>query len=57
MNRPLFLMAIIAAANLAVAQVGSTASEGAKATGQKAQQYGDQAKARFITTRQDGRQS
>jgi hypothetical protein len=45
MNRPLFLMAIVAAANLAVAQVGSTVSEGAKATGQKAQQYGDQAKA------------
>jgi hypothetical protein len=29
----------------ALAQVGTTVTEGAKATGEKAQQYGDQAKA------------
>ena len=32
-------------ANAAVAQVGTTIKEGAKATGQKTQQYGDEAKA------------
>ena len=44
MKRSLFLMTIVAASNLALAQVGTTISEGAKATGEKAQQYGDQVK-------------
>ena len=33
----------------AVAQVGTTVKEGAKATGEKAEQYGDQAKAAVST--------
>jgi hypothetical protein len=42
-----FLLAFMALAlgNLAVAQVGTTVTEGAKATGEKAQQFGDQARA------------
>jgi len=35
----------LALGNLAVAQVGTTVTQGAKATGEKAQQFGDQAKA------------
>jgi hypothetical protein len=45
MKRMLFSVAILAAATLAQAQVGTTLKEGADATSQKAQQYGDQAKA------------
>lgn len=44
MNRILALVGMVAVSNLAFAQVGSTAAEGAKATSEKAQQYGDQAK-------------
>jgi len=42
------VVAVIAAvllSNVCVAQVGTTVKEGAKATGEKAQEYGDQAKA------------
>ena len=39
------IVAALALCNLAYAQVGTTVKEGAKATGEKAQQYGDQAKA------------
>ena len=43
------LISVLAAAvliwNVADAQVGTTVKEGAKATGEKTQQYGDQAKA------------
>jgi hypothetical protein len=45
MKRMLFAVAIVAAATLAQAQVGTTLKEGAAATSEKAQQYGDQAKA------------
>lgn len=45
MKRILFSAAVLAAATLAQAQVGTTLKEGADATSQKAQQYGDQAKA------------
>ena len=45
MNKSLILVALMAMTNLALAQVGTTLSEGAKATSEKAQQYGDQAKA------------
>lgn len=43
-NLPL-IMASCMVCNLALAQVGTTAKEGAEATSQKAQQLGDQAKA------------
>jgi hypothetical protein len=39
------MVACCVACNVALAQVGTTASEGAKATSEKAQQVGDQAKA------------
>lgn len=39
------LAAAVLVWNMADAQVGTTVKEGAKATGEKAQQYGDQAKA------------
>jgi hypothetical protein len=39
------LVAAVLVWNVADAQVGTTVKEGAKATGEKAQQYGDQAKA------------
>lgn len=39
------LAAAVLVWNVADAQVGTTVKEGAKATGEKAQQYGDQAKA------------
>ena len=45
MNRLLLTIATCAICNVALAQVGTTVTEGAKATSQKAQQYGDQAKA------------
>ena len=45
MNRLLLTLVTCAACNVALAQVGTTVTEGAKATSQKAQQYGDQAKA------------
>jgi hypothetical protein len=45
MNKLLLTMATCAVCNVALAQVGTTVTEGAKATSQKAQQYGDQAKA------------
>jgi hypothetical protein len=41
----LWLVASLAVCNLSLAQVGTTAKEGAAATSEKAQQYGDQAKA------------
>jgi hypothetical protein len=41
----LALVAAVLVWNVADAQVGTTVKEGAKATGEKAQQYGDQAKA------------
>ncbi len=45
MNRFLVTLATCLVCGVAVAQVGTTVTEGAKATGQKAEQYGDQAKA------------
>ena len=45
MNRLVLTIATCAICNVALAQVGTTVTEGAKATSQKAQQYGDQAKA------------
>ena len=45
MNRLLVMIASCVACNVALAQVGTTVTEGAKATSQKAQQVGDQAKA------------
>jgi hypothetical protein len=46
------VVSIVAAAlvsNVCLAQVGTTVKEGAKATGEKAQEYGDQAKAAVST--------
>lgn len=45
MNRYLVMIATCAVCNLAFAQAGTTVKEGAKATSEKAQQLGDQAKA------------
>ncbi|HEY2401783.1 MAG TPA: hypothetical protein VGI23_15635 [Steroidobacteraceae bacterium] len=45
MKKILLGVAALALCNLSLAQVGTTAKEGAKATGEKAEQYGDQAKA------------
>jgi uncharacterized protein YfaP (DUF2135 family) len=45
MKKLLLTMAVLAVSSVALAQVGTTVKEGAKATGEKAQQYGDQAKA------------
>jgi hypothetical protein len=45
MNKLLLTMATCAICGVAFAQVGTTVKEGAKATGQKAEQVGDQAKA------------
>ena len=39
------MLAAVLVCNVALAQVGTTVKEGAKATGEKAEQYGDQAKA------------
>jgi hypothetical protein len=45
MKRYLFLIAALALALCAQAQVGTTLKEGAKATSEKAQEVGDEAKA------------
>jgi hypothetical protein len=45
MRKALLAVAALALCNLSVAQVGTTVKDGAKATGEKAQQYGGQAKA------------
>lgn len=45
MKKILFTLAALAVCNLSLAQVGTTVKEGAKATGEKAQQAGDEAKA------------
>ena len=39
------IIAVALSSNVCLAQVGSTIKEGAKATGEKTQEYGDQAKA------------
>jgi hypothetical protein len=44
-NRVWVTLASCLVCSVAVAQVGTTVTEGAKATSEKAQQYGDQAKA------------
>ncbi len=41
----LLALAIMSLCSVSLAQVGTTVTEGAKATSEKAQQYGDQAKA------------
>jgi hypothetical protein len=45
MKRLVSILAAVLVCNVALAQVGTTVKEGAKATGEKAEQYGDQAKA------------
>jgi hypothetical protein len=45
MKKSILLLSLLVASPLALAQVGSTLSEGAKATGEKTKQYADQAKA------------
>lgn len=45
MNKLLLTIATCALCNVAFAQVGTTVKEGAKATSEKTQQLGDQAKA------------
>ena len=45
MKKILLAIAVLAVSSVSLAQVGTTVKEGAKATGEKAQQYGDQAKA------------
>ncbi len=45
MNKLLLTIATCALCNMAFAQVGSTVKEGAKATSEKSQQLGDEAKA------------
>jgi hypothetical protein len=44
-NKFLVAMVALALSSASLAQVGTTVKEGAKATGEKAEQYGDQAKA------------
>ena len=44
MKQILWCVAMLAVCDLALAQVGTTVKEGAAATSEKAQQYGDQAK-------------
>ena len=44
-NKILVAMVALALSSASLAQVGTTVKEGAKATGEKAEQYGDQAKA------------
>jgi len=44
-NRLIAVLAAVLVSSAALAQVGSTIKEGAKATGEKAQQIGDEAKA------------
>lgn len=45
MKKILLAMAVLAVSSVSLAQVGTTVKEGAQATGEKAKQYGDQAKA------------
>ena len=45
MKKILLGVVALALCNVSLAQVGTTVKEGAKATGEKAEQYGDQAKA------------
>ena len=45
MKKLVSMLAAVLVCNVALAQVGTTVKEGAKATGEKAEQYGDQAKA------------
>jgi hypothetical protein len=45
MKNSLVLVLALGVSHLALAQVGSTASQGASATAEKAKQYGDQTKA------------
>jgi hypothetical protein len=45
MRKVLLFVVALTMSSLSLAQVGTTASEGAKATAEKAKQYGDQAKA------------
>jgi hypothetical protein len=45
MRKILMIIAALALSNVSLAQVGTTVKDGAKATGNKAAQYGDQAKA------------
>ncbi len=45
MRKVLAAVAALALCNISIAQVGTAAKEGAKATSEKAQQVGDQAKA------------
>jgi hypothetical protein len=44
LKKVLLVIATLAVCNLSLAQVGTTAKEGAAATADKAKQYGDQAK-------------
>jgi hypothetical protein len=44
MKRLVSILAAVLVCNVSLAQVGTTVKEGAKATGEKAEQYGDQAK-------------
>ena len=45
MKKVLVAIAVLAVSSVSLAQVGTTVKEGAQATGEKAKQYGDQAKA------------
>ena len=45
MTKLLLILTVSLACNVALAQVGTTVKEGAKATSEKAQQVGDEAKA------------
>jgi hypothetical protein len=45
MRKMLLAIATMSVCSVSLAQVGTTVKEGAKATGEKAQQYGDEAKA------------
>jgi hypothetical protein len=45
MKTLLLAVSVLALSSVSLAQVGTTVKEGAKATSEKAQQYGDQAKA------------
>ena len=45
MKKVAWILAAVLVSNVSLAQVGTTVKEGSKATGEKAAQYGDQAKA------------
>jgi hypothetical protein len=45
MKKILVAIAVLTVSSVSLAQVGTTVREGAQATGEKAKQYGDQAKA------------